>query len=84
MFDNRSTVCQTLFFATMNCVSFGNVTLVNNIVMDYPLPYNKKNKIRFFQPFHYLDLIPYSMAALMLAGSIYILFAAIEITKHVK
>ncbi len=52
--------------------------------MDYPIQKSGKAKLKLFQEFHYLDIIPYSIAVLMLSGSIYILNAMIELTKHVK
>ena len=52
--------------------------------MDYPIANAKRTKVTIFQEFHYLDLIPYSIAVLMLSGSIYMLTVVIELTKHVK
>ena len=52
--------------------------------MDYPLTHAKRNKIKWFYGFQYLDLIPYSIALLMMAGSVYIITMVIEITHHAK
>jgi hypothetical protein len=52
--------------------------------MDYKLTPTKRTKIRIFQQFSYLDLIPYSLAVTMLLASVYIVNTVIEITKHAK
>ncbi len=50
--------------------------------MDYPILPSHSMKVKWFQGFHYLDLIPYSIALLMMTGSVYIVVMAIEITEH--
>ena len=52
--------------------------------MDYPIANAKRTKFRLFKEFDYLDLIPYTIAASMLCGSVYILTTVIELTRHVK
>lgn len=50
--------------------------------MDYPLPPTKRNALKWFCDFQLLDLIPYSLALLLTAGSIYIVTTVIALTHH--
>ncbi len=52
--------------------------------MDYLLPKSQRRKVKFFQEFRSFDLIPYSIALLMLAGIPYIMILFIEVTKYVQ
>ncbi len=52
--------------------------------MDYPLPPGKRNRQKAMCHFQYLDLIPYSIALLMMTGSVYIVITVIELTRHIK
>jgi hypothetical protein len=44
----------------------------------------KGKKFRLIKEFEYLDLFPYSIALLMLSGSIYIMCAFVAITHALK
>lgn len=52
--------------------------------MDRKIAAPKHKKFRLIKEFDYLDLFPYSVALLMLSGSIYILSAFIAITHALK
>lgn len=52
--------------------------------MDYHIKHVKHNKIRLFKEFHYLDLIPYSIALLMVFGECYILMLFLRISHYIK
>jgi len=52
--------------------------------MDRKIAAPERKKIRFIKEFEYLDLFPYSIALLMLSGSIYIMIAFIAITHALK
>ncbi len=52
--------------------------------MDYLIPKSQRTKAKFFQEFRSFDLIPYSIALLMLAGIPYIMILFIEVTKHTQ
>ena len=52
--------------------------------MDRMLTPSERTKFRFIKEFEYLDIFPYSLAVLLLAGNIYILSAFVEITRMLK
>ncbi|WP_170971119.1 hypothetical protein [Ilyomonas limi] len=52
--------------------------------MDRRIAAPKRRKLRLIKEFEYLDLFPYSIALLMLSGSIYILSAFVAITHAMK
>jgi hypothetical protein len=52
--------------------------------MDRKIADPKHGKFRLIKEFEYLDLFPYSIALLMLSGSIYIMCAFIAITHAMK
>lgn len=52
--------------------------------MDRKITASKGNKFRLIKEFEYLDLFPYSVALLMLSGSIYIMCAFIAITHAMR
>jgi len=52
--------------------------------MDRRIAAPKHRKLRLIKEFEYLDLFPYSIALLMLSGSIYILSAFVAITHALK
>ena len=52
--------------------------------MDYPIHTSKRNKIKLFKEFQFLDLIPYSIALLMLCGECYIIVSFLKIVHSVK
>jgi len=52
--------------------------------MDRKIAAPKNKKLRLLKEFEYLDLFPYSIALLLLSGSIYIMCAFIAITHAMK
>jgi hypothetical protein len=56
----------------------------NTIAMDRRIAAPKHKKLQLIKEFEYLDLFPYSIALLMISGSIYILSAFIAITHALK
>ena len=52
--------------------------------MDRKLTAPTRSKFRLIKEFEYLDLFPYSIALLMLSGSIYIMLAFIAVTHALK
>ena len=52
--------------------------------MDRLLAPSERTRFRFIKEFEYLDLFPYSLAVVMLAGNVYILSAFVEITRALK
>lgn len=49
--------------------------------MDYPITNRKSNRVKLWKAFHYLDIIPYSLAILMIFASLYIISMTIELTR---
>jgi hypothetical protein len=54
------------------------------MAMDRKIAAPRHKKMRLIKEFEYLDIFPYSIALLMLSGSIYILNAFIAITHALK
>jgi len=52
--------------------------------MDRKINTSESKKLRLIKEFEYLDLFPYSIALLMVSGSIYIMSAFIAITHAMK
>lgn len=52
--------------------------------MDRKIAAPRRKKFRFIKEFEYLDIFPYSIALLMLSGSIYIMIAFIALTHALK
>ncbi len=52
--------------------------------MDRKLATPRHTKFKFIKEFEYLDLFPYSIAVLMLAGNLYILNAFVAISRMLK
>ena len=52
--------------------------------MDRKITAPTHRKLRLIKEFEYLDLFPYSIALLMLSGSIYIITAFIAVTHAMK
>ena len=52
--------------------------------MDFKIENARRSKIRLFQEFQYLDLIPYSLALLLLIASLYIIVTFENIVHSVK
>ncbi len=52
--------------------------------MDRKITAPEHRKFKFIKEFEYLDLFPYSIALLMLSGSIYIMCAFVAITHALK
>ena len=52
--------------------------------MDRKITAPGRSKLRLIKEFEYLDLFPYSIALLMLSGSIYIMLAFIAITQALR
>jgi hypothetical protein len=52
--------------------------------MDRKITAPERRKFRLIKEFEYLDLFPYSIALLLLSGSIYIMLAFITISQALK
>jgi hypothetical protein len=52
--------------------------------MDRKITAPGRKKLRLIKEFEYLDLFPYSIALLLLSGSIYIMLAFIAISHTLK